>query len=627
VIWGFIWSLARGPRFVRERIRLSGEFVDPSFHFKSQSRATVRGRSLTEFRHEPDNLHTGTSSEREKQIGVSDIPPVLPPLTSSNEDMFPTLTEAQVARIAAHGHMRQVQRSEVLVEAGEWTARFFVVTAGQIEIVRLKDETEEIVAVFRPGMFTGEVTMLSGRRGLAQIRVSDAGQVIEVDREDLLALVQTDSELSDILMRAFILRRVELIARGLGDVVLVGSNYCAGTLRIKEFLTRNGNPYSYIDLDHDDEAQNLLDHFYVTEADVPVVICRGQVVLRNPTNQQIADCLGFNEAIDQTHLRDLVIVGAGPSGLAAAVYGASEGLDVLVLESNSPGGQAGSSSKIENYLGFPTGISGQELAARAYTQAEKFGAQLIIARGAKRLTCDRKPYALEIDNGPRVSARAIILATGAEYRKLALDNLSQFEGAGVYYGATFIEAQLCSGEEVVVIGGGNSAGQAAVFLAQTARRVYMLVRSEGLAESMSRYLIRRLEQNPAIVLRTQTELVALEGNEHLERVDWRDNQSGSIESHNLKHVFVMTGAVPSTRWLEGCVVLDEKGFIQTGPDLSPDDLAGAEWPLARAPHLLETSIPGVFAVGDVRGGSLKRVASAVGEGSIAIAFVHKVLHE
>jgi thioredoxin reductase (NADPH) len=319
--------------------------------------------------------------------------------------MFPTLTEAQVARIAAHGHKRQVQRGEVLVEAGERTTRFFVVTAGQIEIVRLKDETEEIVAVFRPGMFTGEVTMLSGRRGLAQIRVSDAGEVIEVDREDLLALVQTDSELSDILMRAFILRRVELIARSIGDVVLLGSNNCPGTLRVKEFLTRNGHPYSYIDLDHDDEAQNLLDHFHVTDGDVPVLICRGQVVLRNPTNQQIADCLGFNEAIDQTHLRDLVIVGAGPSGLAAAVYGASEGLDVLVLESNSPGGQAGSSSKIENYLGFPTGISGQDLAAAAYTQAEKFGAQLIIAKGAKRLTCDRKPYALEIDNGPRVSAR------------------------------------------------------------------------------------------------------------------------------------------------------------------------------------------------------------------------------
>jgi thioredoxin reductase (NADPH) len=558
---------------------------------------------------------------------MSDIPPVPSSMGSDDKDMFPTLSESQIARIAAHGHARHVEPGEVLVEAGVRTARFFVVTAGQIEIVQQTGETEEIVAVFRPGMFTGEVTMLSGRRGLAQIRAGESGEVIEVDREDLLALVQTDSELSDIFMRAFILRRAELIAKEVGDVVLVGSIHCSGTLRVKEFLTRNGHPYSYIDLDNDDGAQDLLDHFHVTAEDVPVLICRGQVVLRDPTNQQIADCLGFNEAIDQTHLRDLVIVGAGPSGLAAAVYGASEGLDVLVLEANSPGGQASSSSKIENYLGFPAGITGQELAARAYAQAQKFGAQLMIARDAKRLKCDRKPYALEIDNGPRVPARAIILATGAEYRRLALDNLSQFEGAGVYYGATFIEAQLCNGEEVVVVGGGNSAGQAAVFLAQTAKRVYMLVRSEGLADTMSRYLIRRLEQNPAIVLRTQTEIVALEGNDHLERVSLRDNQNGSLETHSVRHVFVMTGAVPSTSWLDGCVVLDAKGFIKTGPDLSKEDLDGASWPLTRPPHLLETSLPGVFAVGDVRGGSLKRVASAVGEGSIAVAFVHKVLHE
>ena len=558
---------------------------------------------------------------------MSDIPPVPSAENSRDEHMFPTLTTAQIARIAAHGHTRHMERGDVLVEAGKPTARSFVVTAGQIEIVRASGETEEVVAVFRPGMFTGEVTMLSGRRGLAQIRASESGEVIEVDREQLLALVQTDSELSDIFMRAFILRRVELIARGLGDVVLVGSKHCAGTLRVMEFLTRNGHPYSYIDLDHDEGVQDLLDHFHVTAEDVPVLICRRQLVLRDPTNQQIADCLGFNEAIDQIHLRDVVIVGAGPSGLAAAVYGASEGLDVLVLEQNSPGGQAGSSSKIENYLGFPTGISGQELAGRAYTQAQKFGAELMIAKGAKRLSCDRKPYALEIDNGPRVPARAIILATGVQYRRLALDNLSQFEGAGAYYGATFIEAQLCNGEDVIVVGGGNSAGQAAVYLAQTAKRVYMLVRSEGLAETMSRYLIRRLEQNPAIVLRTQTEIVALEGDDHLERVGLRDNQNGSFETLTVRHVFVMTGAVPSTRWLDGCVVLDEKGFIKTGPDLSRDDLAGARWPLARAPHLLETSLPGVFAVGDVRGGSLKRVASAVGEGSIAIAFVHKVLHE
>jgi thioredoxin reductase (NADPH) len=351
------------------------------------------------------------------------------------------------------------------------------------------------------------------------------------------------------------------------------------------------------------------------------------VVLRNPTNRQIADCLGFNESIDASQIRDVVVVGAGPAGLAAAVYAASEGLDTLVLEASSPGGQAGASSKIENYLGFPTGISGQDLAARAYTQAQKFGAQVMIAKGARRLVCDRQPYALEIDDGSRVPARTIILATGAEYRRLALPNLAQFEGAGVYYGATRMEAQLCAGEEVVVVGGGNSAGQAAVFLAQTAQRVHMLVRSRGLAETMSRYLIRRIEDSPAIDPRTRTEVTALEGEGHLEGVRWRNEASGETEMHGIRHLFVMTGASPSTAWLGGCLALDAKGFVKTGPDLSREDLAAAQWPLARAPYLLETSLPGVFAVGDVRGGNIKRVASAVGEGSIAVAFVHQVLHE
>jgi thioredoxin reductase (NADPH) len=543
------------------------------------------------------------------------------------ERMFPTLTPAQIARIAAHGRVRQFQRGEVLVEAGEQVVPFFVVTAGQLEAVRPSGATETLVAVHGPGQFTGEVNMLSGRRALVRSRATEAGEVIELDREHLLALVQTDSELSELFMRAFILRRVELIAHGFGDVVLVGSSHCSGTLRVKEFLTRNGHPYSYIDLDRDADVQALLDRFHVAAADVPVVICRGEVVLRNPTNQQIAECLGFNAAIDQTQMRDVVIVGAGPAGLAAAVYAASEGLGVLVLETNAPGGQAGSSSKIENYLGFPTGISGQALAGRAFTQAEKFGAQVIIAKSATRLQCERKPYAIETDDGLSIPARTVIIATGAEYRKPALENLSQFEGAGVYYGATFMEAQLCRGEEVIVVGGGNSAGQAAVFLAQTAKRVHVLVRSKGLAETMSRYLIRRIEDNPAIILQTHTELTAFEGDSHLERVRLRNHQTGITETRDIRHVFVMAGAAPSTRWLDGCVALDVNGFIKTGPDLSPDELADAKWPLARAPHLLETSLPGVFAVGDVRAGNIKRVASAVGEGSIAIAFVHRVLGE
>ena len=555
-------------------------------------------------------------------------PVALNPLTLSSgaERMFPTLTPEQIQRIAERGRRRSISSGEVLVEAGAQIVPFFVVIRGQVEVIRPSSSGDVLVAVHGPGQFTGEVNMLSGRPALVRSRASAPGEVIELNREQLLALVQTDSALSEIIMRAFILRRVELIARGLGDVVVIGSNYCAGTLRVKEFLTRNGHPYSYFDLDRARDVQDFLDRFHVSAADVPVVICRGELVLRNPNNQEIAQCLGFNEALNRQQIRDVVIVGAGPAGLAAAVYAASEGLDALVLETNFPGGQAGSSSKIENYLGFPTGISGQALAGRAYTQARKFGAHMIIASGAKRLLCDSKPYAIEMADGTSVLARAIIIATGAEYREPKIEKLAEFRGIGVYYGATFMEAQLCRGEEVVVVGGGNSAGQAAVFLAQTAKRVHMLVRGQ-LSDSMSRYLIRRIEENPAVSLKFNAEIVGCEGDGHLERVRWRDHETGEIESRDIRHIFLMTGAVPATKWLDGCLALDDKGFIKTGPDLLPEDLSTARWPLRRNPHLLETSLAGVFAVGDVRSGNIKRVASAVGEGSIAISFVHKVLTE
>jgi thioredoxin reductase (NADPH) len=552
--------------------------------------------------------------------------PLLPTALPPSALLFPTLTDAQMARIAAHGRTRSVSRDEVLVNVGDRAVPFFVVVSGAVQALRPSGRSETLIVRLGRGQFSGESNLITGRRALARLRVAEAGEVIELDREHLLALVQTDAELSEILMGAFLLRRVELIARGFGDVVVLGSTHCAGTLRVKEFLTRNGHPFAYIDLDRDAEAQELLDRFHVTAADVPVLICRGDTVLKNPTNQRIAECLGFNDSIDRIHVRDLVIVGAGPAGLAAAVYGASEGLDVLVLESNAPGGQAGSSSRIENYLGFPTGISGQDLAARAYAQAQKFGAEVLIANGATQLTCDAQRPEVQIEGGPRIPARAVIIATGAEYRKPALETLSRFEGAGVYYGATPMEAQLCAGEEVIIVGGGNSAGQAAVFLSQTVRRVHMLVRSDGLAETMSRYLVRRIEDNPAIELRTRTEIVDLQGDWHLERVRWR-NAAGDIETHDIMHVFMMTGAVPNTRWLDGCVLLDGTGFIKTGSDLSPEDLVSAKWPLARPPYLLETSRPRVFAVGDVRGGNIKRVASAVGEGAIAVAFVHQVLRQ
>jgi thioredoxin reductase (NADPH) len=543
------------------------------------------------------------------------------------EHMFPALSPAQQARVAQHGHIRATTPDEILFDVGQTVVPFFVVTRGQVEIVRPAAAAQTLITVHGPGEFTGEVNMLSGRRTLVRARALADTEVIELSRDGLLSLVQTDAELSEIVMRAFILRRVELIAQGLGDVVVVGSSHCAGTLRVREFLSRNGHPYTSLDLDRDDGIQALLDRFDVQPPDVPVLICRGDVVLRNPTNRQIADCLGFNEAVDASKVRDVVIVGAGPSGLAAAVYAASEGLDTLVVETNSPGGQAGASSKIENYLGFPTGISGQELAGRAFTQAQKFGAQIVIAKGARELTCARRPYKVEIDDDVTVPARTVIIATGAAYRRLELDNLAQFEGAGVYFGATSIEAQVCRDCDVVVVGGGNSAGQAAVFLAQTARRVYMLVRGTGLADTMSRYLIRRIEDNPAITLLTQTEIVGLEGDSELERVRWRHGPTGQVETRDLRHMFVMTGATPTTAWLQGCLALDTRGFIKTGSDLTPEDLHAAGWPLTRPPHLLETSLPGVFAVGDVRGGNIKRVASAVGEGAIAVAFVHRVLAE
>jgi len=541
--------------------------------------------------------------------------------------MFPTLTPPQIERIAAHGRVRPAARGEILIEAGDSAVPFFVVKSGEIEIIRPSSLGDTLVVIHGPGKFTGEINLIQGRRSLTRARVSEPGEVVQLTREQLLSLVQTDAEIGEIVMRAYIYRRVELAAQGVGDVVLIGSVHSPATLRVKEFLTRNGHPFRYIDLDRDPDVQGLLDRFHIAANDIPVLIGRRDVVLRNPANQQIADCLGFNESIDPTHLRDVVVVGAGPAGLAAAVYAASEGLNALVIESDSPGGQAGSSSKIENYLGFPTGISGQELAGRAYAQAEKFGAEILIARGATGLTCQLRPYTVTTDAGQPIPARTVIIASGAQYRKPSLEKLSQFEGAGVYYSATFMESQLCANEDVIVVGGGNSAGQAAVFLAQAARRVYMFVRSGGLAESMSRYLVRRIEETPAIELKTCTEIVALEGTDHLARVRVRDNRTGATSEQEIRHVFLMTGAVPNTVWLAGCVALDGNGFIKTGPDLSKDELDAARWPLSRPPFLLETSLPGVFAVGDVRGGNIKRVASAVGEGSIAVAFVHRVLAE
>lgn len=551
------------------------------------------------------------------------------PRLPQDERAFPSLTQAQIERFAARGKKRSVREGEVLVEAGDRVIPFFVVLSGELDFVRppvRSFEAETLVAVVRAGRFTGEISVLSGRSAIFTIRVSQAGEVLELDRQSMLAVVQADAELNEVVMRTFITRRLAIVGAELGDVVLVGSTHSRDTLRLKEYLTRNGHPYQYVDLDNHGDIEHLMDAFNISVDEIPVLICQGREVLRNPSNRKVAECLGFNEAVDPTKVRDLVIIGAGPSGLAAAVYAASEGLDTLMIETTAPGGQAGNSSRIENYLGFPTGISGQELAGRAWVQAEKFGAQTLMASGA-HLHCHERPYIVETDDGRRIPTRSIVIATGVEYRKLPLPELPRFEGAGCYYAATKIEVDYCGAEDVIVVGGANSAGQAAVFLSERARRVYMLIRGDGLSATMSRYLVARIEQTPNIEVRPHTEIVALEGDDHVERVRWRNNQTGETEEHPIRHVFLMTGGAPNTAWLDGCVVLDEKGFIKTGPTLTPRELQQANWPLARPPFLLETSLPRVFAVGDVRSGSVKRVASGVGEGSISISLLHEALKE
>jgi thioredoxin reductase (NADPH) len=558
---------------------------------------------------------------------MADLITATMPTKDKIDQAFPRLTSVQIGRLRKYGNVRAVRSGEILFEQGDANVSFYVLLRGTMEIVQPTVSSERAIADHASGEFTGEVNMLWNRRSLVRGRITADGEVLEIQQERLRNLIQTESDLSEIIMRAFILRRLLLIESGFGDVVLLGSRHSAGTLRIREFLGRNGHPHTYVDLDRDQEAQMMLERFNVTVDDVPVVICRGEYVLKNPSNHELADCLGFNDSITSEKIRDVIVVGAGPSGLAAAVYAASEGLDVVVLETNAPGGQAGSSSRIENYLGFPTGISGQELAGRAYTQAQKFGAEIAITKSAVKLRCERQPYVVEVDGTGTIAARTVVIATGAAYNKIAVPNLAQFEGKGIYYGATYIEAQLCGDEEIIVIGGGNSAGQAAVFLSETASRVHMLIRSGGLAETMSKYLIRRIEENPRIELHTYTEVVGLAGSDNLEQVRWRNNRTGKEETHDIRHVFVMTGAAPNTQWLKGCLALDERGFVKTGRDLGPKDLMSSGWNLARLPFLLETSLPGVLAVGDVRANNVKRVASAVGEGSIAIHMVHQVLQQ
>ncbi|HYS03637.1 MAG TPA: FAD-dependent oxidoreductase [Candidatus Dormibacteraeota bacterium] len=542
-------------------------------------------------------------------------------MTPAEIEAFPTLTAGQIARIAPFARERDLVDDESLWEAGDRNRPMYVIVRGEVEILSGADH---VVTVHNAGAFTGDVDLLSGRPVVVRARARGAARVLELPPARLRSMIQTDAELSEIFLRAFMLRRLALMAQGGGNIVLIGSRHCAGTLALREFLTRNSQPHGYLDLEGDPAVQETLDKFGVGVDDVPVLICRGTRVLRKPTIEDVADCLGLND-LNEAVVRDVAVIGAGPAGLSTAVYAASEGLDVLVLEARSPGGQAGSSSRIENYLGFPTGVTGQILASSALVQAEKFGAELAVARTVSRLGCDR-PYRVELGAGVVVQARSIVIATGAKYRKPDLPNLSRFEGVGVYYGATQVEALFCRGEDVIVIGGGNSAGQAAVFLSETGRHVTMMVRGAGLAQSMSRYLIHRIQETPKITLLTNTRIVALAGDSRLEKVTWRDG-NGTETTADIRHVFMMTGADPNTAWLQDCVALDDRGYVKTGPDLDAGALAAARWPFARPPMLFETSRPGVFAIGDVRANSVKRVAAAVGEGSVCVQLVHKVLSE
>ena len=522
---------------------------------------------------------------------------------------FPVLPEEMAERIASYGAPETLEDGTLVFERGQRSVDFFLVLDGAIEIYDLDERGQpHVFTVHGPRQFTGEVDLFNDRQILVSGRTRGTTRVVRLKRDVFRRMIAAEADIGEILMRAFILRRVGLMRHAQGGVELVGSGHDGETSRIQSFLERNGYPLRLIDRETDADASSFLEGFHLKPEQLPVVLADGQLLF-NPSDAELADRLGISIEIDPEHVHDVAVVGGGPGGLAAAVYAASEGLDTIVLETFAPGGQAGTSSKIENYLGFPTGISGQALAGRALTQAQKFGARVAVSRSVKRLHCDQSPYQVELDDGRRVSARAVVVATGARYRRLEIEGSERFDGRGLHYAATAVEARLCRSEEVIVVGGGNSAGQAAVFLSRSAGHVHVLVRGEGLAATMSRYLIERIDASSRITLHAHTEITALEGDPALERVTWRHRQTGESETKEIGNVFVMIGAQPNTGWLDGCLDLDPKGFIVCGDPASP----------------YSTSRPGVFAVGDVRSGSVKRVASAVGEGSVAVQAVHRFL--
>ncbi len=539
---------------------------------------------------------------------------------SRRAQIFPKLTAEQIDRALRFGKREKLKKNTVLFSRGDRSVDCFLILDGNIEIIDPAREGESVITVHEACGFTGELDLFNDRKILVGGRMGADGEVLRLNRAQLRRLLTAEPDIGEIITRALILRRVGLIQETQGGVIVVGKRRDRDTLRVARFLRRNGYPHRVVDSE-DAEAAELLKAHGCDPSKLPVVFNAGEDNQHNPSNLALAKHLGLFEEPEGSTPCDVIVVGGGPSGLAAAVYAASEGLNTLVLESEAPGGQAATSSKIENYLGFPTGISGQALAGRAQVQAQKFGAVISIPRKVVSLDCSERPFTLRTEDGGTFRCWSVVVASGATYRRLDLDNLENYEGSGIHYAATALEADLCRNEEVVVVGGGNSAGQAAVFLSRHAAHVHMLIRSDSLAASMSDYLVGRIDASPRITLHRNTEITALEGTRYLEAMNWRNRESEAKEKREISNLFLMIGASPNTEWLGDCVKLDERGFVCTGPQ------AGSDWPLERAPYVLETSQPGVFAVGDARSGSVKRVASAVGEGSISVQFLHQVLAE
>lgn len=532
------------------------------------------------------------------------------------ELMFPQLTHEMVDRSLAYGKVETHPAGATIHARGRRNVDFMIVLRGSVLIVASGDRgAESIVTIHGEREFTGELDLFSRRESLVAARAATDVEILRINNERFRDYVASEADIADIVMRAVILRRVGLIQHLQSAVTILGSGRNTDTLELESFLSRNGHPYRVMDTDTEPDVESLLNAFGVNREDLPVVIAETNVY-RNPTVPELADALGIAEELNPDHVYDVAIVGAGPAGLATAVYAASEGLDTIMVEGRAPGGQAGTSSRIENYLGFPSGISGLELAARAQTQAQKFGAKLAISRNATGIECDDNPLRIRLMGDLTVMARAVVIATGARYRKLSVSNLAKYEMHGIHYSATAIEARLCINEEVVVVGGGNSAGQAAVFLSAYAKHVHMLIRRDELAATMSEYLVHRIAGNRRISLHPNTEITALRGDRHIEGVTWKNRLTDELREISVHHLFVMIGADPCTQWLNNCIQLDRSGFVITGTHEQSTRLG-----------LYQTSRPGIFAVGDVRSGSVKRVASSVGEGAVVVADIHNYLKD